>query len=153
MDGARAVLRSKGIQFQEKTETSQAVLLDRQDKSIPAAAGDRVISARLETEASQFPFGFDIEVILLFGPDDRLKDQYVHRLRSFPQQIPFQRRAMTLAMRWRALDSELTSTPSGCYTYGCTSATAEQLSIRTVQVLNCQISMPLDCPAHTKLLQ
>jgi hypothetical protein len=84
MDGARAVLRSKGIQFQEQTETSLAVLLNRQDKSITAAAGDRVISARLETEASQFPCGYDIEVVLLFGPDERLKDQYVHRLRLCP---------------------------------------------------------------------
>jgi hypothetical protein len=84
MEGARAVLRSKGIQFQEQTETSQAVVLSRQDRSITAAAGDRVISARLETEASQFPCGYDIEVVLLFGPDERLKDQYVHRLRLCP---------------------------------------------------------------------
>ncbi len=84
LEGARAVLRSKGIQFQEATETSQAVLLKRQDKSITAAPGDRVISARLETEASQFPCGYDIEVVLLFGPDERLKDQYVHRLRLCP---------------------------------------------------------------------
>jgi hypothetical protein len=73
MDGARAVLRSKGIQFQEQGETSQAIVLDRQDRSI-TAAGDHVISARLETEASQFPCGYDIEVVLLFGPDERLKD-------------------------------------------------------------------------------
>ena len=84
LEGARAVLRSKGIQFQEATETSQAVLLKRQDKSITAAPGDRVIPARLETEASQFPCGYDIEVVLLFGPDERLKDQYVHRLRLCP---------------------------------------------------------------------
>jgi hypothetical protein len=84
LEAARAVLRSKGIQFQEQTETSQAVVLDRQDRSITAAAGDRVISARLETEASQFPCGYDIEVVLLFGQDERLKDQYVHRLRLCP---------------------------------------------------------------------
>ena len=84
IDGARTVLRSKGIQFQEQTETSPAVVLNRQDKSIAAAPGDRVISARLETEASQFPCGYDIEVVLLFGPDERMKDQYVHRLRLCP---------------------------------------------------------------------
>src|SRR4029077_501785 len=84
MEGARAVLRSKGIQFQEQTETSQAVVLDRRERNITAAAGDRGISARLETEASQFPCGYDIEVVLLFGPDERLKDQYVHRLRLCP---------------------------------------------------------------------
>lgn len=84
LEGARSILRSKGIQFQEETETSKAVVLNRPDGSITAAAGDRVISARLETEASQFPCGYDIEVVLLFGPDQRLKDQYVHRLRLCP---------------------------------------------------------------------
>jgi hypothetical protein len=84
MDVARAVLRSKGIEFHEETETSQAIVLDRQDRRITAAAGDRVISARLETEASQFPCGYDIEVVLLFGPNERIKDQYVHRLRLCP---------------------------------------------------------------------
>ena len=84
MDGARTALHSKGIQFQEQSETSQAVVINRSDKSITAAAGDRVISARLETEASQFPCGYDIEVVLLFGPDERMKDQYIHRLRLCP---------------------------------------------------------------------
>lgn len=84
MDVARAVLRSKGIRFQEETETSNAVVVSRPDGRITAAAGDRVISARLETEASQFPCGYDIEVVLLFGPDGRMKDQYVHRLRLCP---------------------------------------------------------------------
>ena len=84
MDGARVVLRSKGIQFQEETETSQAVVLEQPDRSITAAVGDRVISARLETEASQFPCGYDIQVVLLFGPDEIMKDRYVHRLRLCP---------------------------------------------------------------------
>lgn len=84
MDGARAVLRSKGIQFQEETATSKAVVVNRPDGSITAAAGDRIISARLETEASQFPCGYDIEVVLLFGPDEKMKDRYVHRLRLCP---------------------------------------------------------------------
>jgi hypothetical protein len=84
IDGARAVLHSKGIQFQEETETSKTVVVNRPNGSITAAAGDRIISARLETEASQFPCGYDIEVVLLFGPDERMKDQYVHRLRLCP---------------------------------------------------------------------
>ena len=84
MGGARAILRSKGIQFQEETETSKAVVVTRPYGSVTAAAGDRVISARIETHASQFPCGYDIEVVLLFGPDERMKDQYVHRLRLCP---------------------------------------------------------------------
>jgi hypothetical protein len=84
LDGARAVLRSKGIQFQEETETSKVAVVNRAEGSITAVAGDRVISARLETEASQFPCGYDIEVVLLFGPDERMKDEYIHRLRLCP---------------------------------------------------------------------
>jgi len=82
--GARNVLNSKRIQFQEQDEKSPEIVLQRQDKTITAAVGDRVISARLETEASQFPCGYDIEVVLLFGPDQQMKDQYVHRLRLCP---------------------------------------------------------------------
>jgi hypothetical protein len=84
LEGARAVLRSKGIEFHEKDETSQEVMLERPDTSITAVAGDRVISARLETEARQFPCGYAIQIVLLFGQDERLKDQYVHRLRLCP---------------------------------------------------------------------
>ena len=84
IDGARAALRSKGIQFQEEAETSKAVVVNRPEGSITAAAGDRVISARLETEASQFPCGYNIEIVLLFGQDDKIKDQYIHRLRLCP---------------------------------------------------------------------
>jgi hypothetical protein len=51
MGGARAVLHSKGIQFQEQTETSQAAVINRSDRSISAAAGDR--SSRLVLRPSQ----------------------------------------------------------------------------------------------------
>jgi hypothetical protein len=84
VDEARTVLRSKAIRFQEQTMSSGTVVANRPDKSIRAAAGDRVISARLETQASQFPCGYDIEIILLFGPDEKLKDQRVRRLRLCP---------------------------------------------------------------------
>ncbi len=84
LENARAVLRSKEIRFQEVTEPSPVEVLQEPGRSITAAAGERVISARLETEASQFPCGYDIEVVLLFGPDQKLKDQYVHRLRLCP---------------------------------------------------------------------
>jgi len=85
LDHARAVLRSKGIQFQEEAETAQTVVLDdAKGKSITAVPGDRVVWARLETGASQFPCGYEIEVILLFGQDDRLKQQHIHRLRLCP---------------------------------------------------------------------
>jgi hypothetical protein len=84
LENARAVLRSREIRFQEVTETSSMQILEEPGRSMTAAAGDRVLSARLETDAGEFPCGYDIEVVLLFGPDERLKDQYVHRLRLCP---------------------------------------------------------------------
>ncbi len=84
LDQARAVLLSKRIRFQEGTESSETVVLKREDTSITAGAGERVMWGRLETDASQFPCGYDIEVVLVFGPDERIKDQYVHRSRVCP---------------------------------------------------------------------
>jgi len=85
LDRARTVLQSKGIQFHEDTEPSHAVVLDDgRGLSITAAPGDRVVSALLETEARAFPCRYDIQVVLLFGQDERMRQQYVHRLRLCP---------------------------------------------------------------------
>jgi hypothetical protein len=84
LDESRAVLRSRGIQFDETYEKSDGVLLRRDSKSIFATVGDRVISARVETGASQFPCGYDIEIVLLFGSDERMRDQYIRRRRLCP---------------------------------------------------------------------
>lgn len=85
LDGVRAVLHSKGIQFREETEASQSVVFDDgKGGSITAAPGDQVVSARLQTEANQFPCGYDIQIVLLFGQDERMKQQYVQRLRVCP---------------------------------------------------------------------
>jgi hypothetical protein len=72
------------MDFHEETEASETVVLKREDTSITAEPGDRVMWARLETDASQFPCGYDIEVVLVFGPDEKIKDQYVHRSRVCP---------------------------------------------------------------------
>jgi hypothetical protein len=79
VERARATMRAKGIDFYERTETSETVLLERGDTRVTAQPGDRVMSARLETGATQFPCGYDIEVLLLFGSDERMRRQYVHR--------------------------------------------------------------------------
>jgi hypothetical protein len=84
LDEVRSLLRSKGIAFQEKSESSETLILKRDDKSITAAAGDHVVSSRFETGAGQFPCGYDIEIVLLFGQDEKLKQQYIHRLRVCP---------------------------------------------------------------------
>ena len=84
LNKSRAVLLSKAIQFHEETESSDIVVLERQGTRLAAAARDRVLSARFQTGASVFPCGYDMEIVLLFNPDGKLKEQYVHRLRVCP---------------------------------------------------------------------
>lgn len=81
---SRDVLVSRAIQFHEETESSDAVVLEREGARLAASAGYRVLSARFQTGASVFPCGYDMEIVLLFSPDEKLKEQYVHRLRICP---------------------------------------------------------------------
>jgi hypothetical protein len=84
LDQARSVLSSNGMHVNETQETTKRTILQRDNKGVTASPGDRVLSARLETKASEFPCGYVIEVVLLFGPDERLKEPYIHRLRLCP---------------------------------------------------------------------
>ncbi len=84
LNDARAALKAKGIQFYESSENSESVVFQGPDRKITAAAGDRVLSSRFQTVASRFPCGYDMRVILLFGEDERLKEQYVHRFPICP---------------------------------------------------------------------
>jgi hypothetical protein len=81
---ARRVLSSQGIAFREKTVTLPTVILERENRKISAAPGDHYIWARAETGAVQYPCGYVIQVILLFRQDEKMKDQYIHRLRICP---------------------------------------------------------------------
>ena len=84
LDAARTALRSRGIAFNDERETSSGVLLERRQASIRSSAGDQVISTRLETDAAEFPCGYDIEIVLVFDGNEVLKDRYIHRLRLCP---------------------------------------------------------------------
>ncbi len=84
LDQAKATLDSKGVQFRGETESSGGVVLEREGLQLTAAPGDRVLAARYQTDARTFPCGYDMEIVLLFGRDDKLKQQYVHRLRVCP---------------------------------------------------------------------
>jgi len=82
---ARAVLRSRGIQFNESAVTeSSAVLSDFKGETITAVPGDRLIQSRFGTDAFDFPCGFDMRICLVFSPDEKLKRQYVHRFPMCP---------------------------------------------------------------------
>ena len=75
---ARDVLRSRGV-LHEETATTERTIWSRQDASVTAAPDDRVVWSRLETAASQFPCGYQIEVFLIFGPDEKLKRRHIQR--------------------------------------------------------------------------
>lgn len=62
---ARNVLQSKGIQFNEQSS-------------------DSTIFSRFPTEAGQFPCGYDLQIVLSFGPDRKLQNRDVHRFRVCP---------------------------------------------------------------------
>jgi hypothetical protein len=81
---ARTVLQSSGLKFDEENEGASRVVLSREDKVVTASAGDRLLFSRSHTEAGQFPCGYDMQIVLLFGQDQKLKDRYVHRLRICP---------------------------------------------------------------------
>ena len=76
---ARTLLKLRGIEFQEEVEKSQVVVLQKSDAMMEAAKGDRLISGRLQTNAGQFPCNYEIDIFLLFGENDKLQQQYIHR--------------------------------------------------------------------------
>jgi hypothetical protein len=83
LEDARSLLLAKGIQFGESIENSD-VVFQVPDRKIAIAAGDRVLTSRFQTSAFRFPCGYDMQVILLFGQDERLKERYVHRFPICP---------------------------------------------------------------------
>lgn len=81
---AEASMRTEGIQYWEHTYEATANVLSRADARIDAAAGDLVLSARVPTNAFRFPCGYDIELLLVFGQDQKLKQRYINRMRVCP---------------------------------------------------------------------
>jgi hypothetical protein len=80
----RAALQTRGISIREETEPTEGVVLERGDRKITNIAGDRILSARFQTGASSYPCGYDMEIILVFGQDNKLKQQYIAPLRICP---------------------------------------------------------------------
>jgi len=81
LEQARGVLRSQGISFWERVQESDDDLLTRPDASVSAVAGDRIVVSHIPTDAGQFPCGYRIDVILVFGKEGLLKQRYIHRFR------------------------------------------------------------------------
>jgi hypothetical protein len=81
---ARDVLNSRGIVFQQNLEKSTTLVLSSKNGSVTATSGDQVISSRLETASGQFPCSYAIDIVLVFGQDDALKQKYIHRFPLCP---------------------------------------------------------------------
>ncbi|MFZ0955365.1 MAG: hypothetical protein WAN60_03415 [Candidatus Sulfotelmatobacter sp.] len=84
LDQARLQLDSRQIKFREEIEDSPRTILSNGETLVTAGNGDRVLSSRFETNAYQFPCWYDFQIVLLFGPDGKLKDRYIHRFRICP---------------------------------------------------------------------
>jgi hypothetical protein len=78
------VLNSKKIQFYESTEPSDGVVLQNPQATITAQSGETVLVSRFDTEAFEFPCGYDMQIVLVFGHDRNLKQRYMHRFRICP---------------------------------------------------------------------
>jgi hypothetical protein len=83
IEQARAVLRSRNIQFNE-FEPSIGLVFQRGDTTMMASHGDRVIHSQFQTNAGQFPCGYDMRLDLLFDAAGKLKQRYIHRFRICP---------------------------------------------------------------------
>lgn len=79
MDGARALLSARGVSCYEYEIHTEGPILQNSRATILAKPGDRLISAQIETNAEQLPCGYKIQVALVFGTDDRLRESYIER--------------------------------------------------------------------------
>jgi hypothetical protein len=84
IDQVRAALQRESMPVNEETEDSPREILRNGNTTILAAAGDRVLSSRFRTDATQYPCGYDLEVLVLFGTDGKIKNRYVAPLPICP---------------------------------------------------------------------
>lgn len=84
LDQVRSVLNSRKIRAYESTQPNADVVLQNPETTITAQTGDTVLTSRFQTEAFDFPCGYDMQIVLLFGNDRRLKERYIHRFHVCP---------------------------------------------------------------------
>jgi hypothetical protein len=84
IDQVRAALQRESMTVNEETEVIPREILRNGNTTILAAAGDRVLSSRFRTDATQYPCGYDLEVLVLFGPDGKIKNRYIAPLPVCP---------------------------------------------------------------------
>ncbi len=83
IDQVRAALQRGSMTVNEETEDTPREILRNGNTTILAAAGE-VLSSRSRADATQYPCGYDLEVLVLFGPDGKIKNRYVAPLPICP---------------------------------------------------------------------
>jgi hypothetical protein len=84
IDQVRAALQQESIPLNEETEDGAREVLRNRDTRIVASAGDRLVFSRFRTDAVQYPCGYDLQVVVLFAPDGKIKNRYVASLPICP---------------------------------------------------------------------
>jgi hypothetical protein len=79
LDDARAFLRARAVDSHEYEISDEEPILHNAHANIVARPGDRLISAQVDTKAEQFPCSYKIQMVLVFGADERLRERYVER--------------------------------------------------------------------------
>jgi hypothetical protein len=84
LEQVREVLTSKRIRFTESAEPTGGIVLQNPPTTMTAQIGDTVLVSRFHTEAFEFPCGYDMEVVLLFGRDGKVRERYIRRFPMCP---------------------------------------------------------------------
>jgi hypothetical protein len=84
LEQVRGVLDSRKIQFYESVEPRDGVILQNPQITMMAQAGDMVLVSRFDTEAFEFPCGYDLQIVLRFDHNRNLAERYIHRFRMCP---------------------------------------------------------------------
>jgi hypothetical protein len=84
LDSARTFLKSRGISVYDQEMSDGAVVFQNAHERMFAEASERVLSAKIETEAGQFPCGYRIDIVLIFNQNRRLEHRHIERFPICP---------------------------------------------------------------------
>jgi hypothetical protein len=84
VEQVREVLKSRKIRFNESAEPTGGIVLHNPQATITAQSCDTVLFSRFQTEAFEFPCGYDMQIVLLFGRDGKVKERYIRRFPLCP---------------------------------------------------------------------
>jgi len=84
LDSARAFLGSHGISAYEEDMDAEGVVYQDAHERMLAEPGYRVLSAKVRTEAGQFPCGYRIDIVLVFNEKRKLERRHIERFPVCP---------------------------------------------------------------------